>query len=86
MDILHSFLNLVAPPFTFVSLFLLLPPYQALKSFLSIVSALFSENVAYKVILITGASSGIGEVTNLNLFIDNLPCVNRGGVREIFQY
>ncbi|CAK9327245.1 unnamed protein product [Citrullus colocynthis] len=61
MNLIHSFLNLVSPPFTFISLFLLLPPYQAFKSFLSLVGALFTENVNGKVVLITGASSGIGE-------------------------
>ncbi|XP_022923933.1 11-beta-hydroxysteroid dehydrogenase 1B-like [Cucurbita moschata] len=61
MNILHTFLNLVAPPFTFISLFLLLPPYQAFKSFLSLIGFLFTENVDGKVVLITGASSGIGE-------------------------
>ncbi|KAI4343588.1 hypothetical protein L6164_010922 [Bauhinia variegata] len=61
MDLIHSFLNLIAPPFTFFSLCLFLPPYWAFKSFFSILNSVFSENVAGKVVLITGASSGIGE-------------------------
>ncbi|CAN0915881.1 11-beta-hydroxysteroid dehydrogenase 1B [Linum grandiflorum] len=61
MDLIHSFLNLVAPPFTFFSLCFILPPYFLLKTFTSAVSYVFSENVSGKVILITGASSGIGE-------------------------
>ena len=68
MNILHTFMNLVAPPFTFISLFLLLPPYQAFKSFLSLIGFLFTENVDGKVVLITGASSGIGEVTHLKIW------------------
>ena len=55
------FLNLVAPPFTLFSLCFFLPPYLFFQSFLSIFHCFFSENVAGKVVLITGASSGIGE-------------------------
>lgn len=61
MDLINTFLNLTAPPFTFITLCLLLPPFQLLKLFLSLVSSVFSEDVAGKVVLITGASSGIGE-------------------------
>ncbi|XP_061373773.1 11-beta-hydroxysteroid dehydrogenase A-like [Gastrolobium bilobum] len=61
MDLIHKFLNLVAPPITFVSLFLFLPPYWAFKFFLSTINSIFTENVAGKVVHITGASSGIGE-------------------------
>ncbi|CAN0897309.1 11-beta-hydroxysteroid dehydrogenase 1B [Linum grandiflorum] len=61
MDLLNTFLNLVALPFTFFSFFFLLPPYYLLKAFTSAVSLVFGENVSGKVVLITGASSGIGE-------------------------
>ncbi|XP_022955311.1 11-beta-hydroxysteroid dehydrogenase 1B-like isoform X1 [Cucurbita moschata] len=61
MELIQSFLNLVAPPFTVVSLGLLLPHYVIFKYFFSLVRGLFSEDVAGKVVLITGASSGIGE-------------------------
>ncbi|KAJ4728819.1 11-beta-hydroxysteroid dehydrogenase [Melia azedarach] len=61
MDLIHKFLNLVAPPFTFFSLCLFLPPFMCYKFFLSVFNSIFSEDVAGKVILITGASSGIGE-------------------------
>ncbi|XP_054804464.1 11-beta-hydroxysteroid dehydrogenase A-like [Prosopis cineraria] len=61
MDLIHTFLNLVAPPFTFFSLALLLPAYWALKFFLCTLNSIFAENPAGKVVLITGASSGIGE-------------------------
>lgn len=63
MEIINSFLNLVAPFFTFISLAFFLPPYVVLNYFLTFLRTLFSENVAGKVVLITGASSGIGEVT-----------------------
>ncbi|KAK7291540.1 hypothetical protein RIF29_06769 [Crotalaria pallida] len=61
MDLLIQFLNLVAPPITFFSLCLFLPPYWTFKFFLSTISSIFCENVAGKVVHITGASSGIGE-------------------------
>lgn len=61
MDIIHSFLNLVAPPFTFVALFLLLPPFHFFKFFLSTFWSILSENATGKVVIVTGASSGIGE-------------------------
>jgi hypothetical protein len=62
MEVIHKLLNIVAPPFTFFSLCLFLPPFWFYKLFLSILSSIFSENVAGKVVVITGASSGIGEV------------------------
>ncbi|KAL6280869.1 hypothetical protein ACE6H2_017750 [Prunus campanulata] len=61
LNLIHKFLNLLAPPFTFFSLCLFLPPFYLFKSFLSVLSSIFSENVNGKVVLITGASSGIGE-------------------------
>lgn len=62
MELIHSFLNLVAPPFTFFSLCFFLPPFYAFKFFLSTLSSILSEDVSNKVVLITAASSGIGEV------------------------
>jgi NADPH:quinone reductase-like Zn-dependent oxidoreductase len=62
MDFIHKFLNIVAPPFTFFSICFLLPALFFYKFFLSILSSIFSENLSGKVVLITGASSGIGEV------------------------
>ncbi|OMO49594.1 Short-chain dehydrogenase/reductase SDR [Corchorus olitorius] len=61
VDLIHKFLNISAPPFTFFSFLFFLPPYYLFKSFLSILRSIFSENVAGKVVIITGASSGIGE-------------------------
>ncbi|CAJ2676652.1 unnamed protein product [Trifolium pratense] len=61
MDLIHKFLNILAPPFTFFSLLLFLPPYWTFKFFLSTIYTFFTENVAGKVVHITGASSGIGE-------------------------
>ncbi|CAK9327244.1 unnamed protein product [Citrullus colocynthis] len=61
MELIQSFMNLVAPPITFISLGFFLPPYVVFKYFISLVRAVFSEDVTGKVVLITGASSGIGE-------------------------
>ncbi|XP_047966862.1 11-beta-hydroxysteroid dehydrogenase A-like [Salvia hispanica] len=61
LELIHAFLNLAAPPVTYFSLMLFLPPFQIFNFFLSILGALFSEHISGKVVLITGASSGIGE-------------------------
>ncbi|KAK9190735.1 hypothetical protein WN943_019345 [Citrus x changshan-huyou] len=61
MDLINKFLNLVAPPFTLFSLCLFLPPFLCYKFFLSVFNSIFSEDVSGKVVIITGASSGIGE-------------------------
>ncbi|XP_016564085.2 11-beta-hydroxysteroid dehydrogenase A isoform X1 [Capsicum annuum] len=61
LNLIHKFLNIVVPPFALFSLLLFLPPYQFFKYFFSILGKVFSENVAGKVVIITGASSGIGE-------------------------
>ncbi|XP_074315125.1 11-beta-hydroxysteroid dehydrogenase A-like [Silene latifolia] len=61
MDLVNTFLNWTAPPFTFIALCMLWPPFQLLKLCMSLFSSVFTEDVAGKVVLITGASSGIGE-------------------------
>ncbi|CAK9327247.1 unnamed protein product [Citrullus colocynthis] len=61
MDFLNSFLNLILPPISLTAFFFFLPIYLFFKSLSFITNSIFSEDVAGKVVLITGASSGIGE-------------------------
>ncbi|KAK1319151.1 11-beta-hydroxysteroid dehydrogenase 1A [Acorus calamus] len=61
MEWMNKVMNMVAPPATFVTLFLFLPPFLLFKLFLSFLSLFFPENMSGKVVLITGASSAIGE-------------------------
>ncbi|XP_010536612.1 PREDICTED: 11-beta-hydroxysteroid dehydrogenase 1B [Tarenaya hassleriana] len=61
MDIINGFLNLTAPFMTFFAFCFFLPPFYFFKFLLSIFSSIFSENLQGKVVIITGASSGIGE-------------------------
>ncbi|WZZ41054.1 hypothetical protein YC2023_037313 [Brassica napus] len=61
MELINDFLNLTAPFFTFFGLCFFLPPFIFFKFLQSIFSTIFCENLNGKVVLITGASSGIGE-------------------------
>ncbi|XP_057459471.1 11-beta-hydroxysteroid dehydrogenase A-like isoform X1 [Actinidia eriantha] len=61
MDLIHKFLKIVVPPVAITGLLFFLPSYWFYKFITSILSSIFSENVAGKVVLIAGASSGIGE-------------------------
>ncbi|OWM90606.1 hypothetical protein CDL15_Pgr014909 [Punica granatum] len=59
-DLIHKVLNLVIPPPSIATLLFLLPPYLFFKSLLALINSLFSENVAGKVVLITGAPLASG--------------------------
>jgi hypothetical protein len=62
MDLFQLFFNLVVPVFG-LSTLLFLWPILAIRSLFSrAFRSVFEENVRGKVVLITGASSGIGEV------------------------
>ncbi|KAG6744797.1 11-beta-hydroxysteroid dehydrogenase-like 4A [Populus alba x Populus x berolinensis] len=61
MILMHRALNIVFPLATLILLLIILPPYLVFKLLSYIKRSIFSENVAGKVVLITGASSGIGE-------------------------
>ncbi|ONI07931.1 hypothetical protein PRUPE_5G147800 [Prunus persica] len=60
-DIINKVLNIIIPPISLTFFLFLLPLYLFYKFLLSAVRSVFSEDVAGKVVLITGASSGIGE-------------------------
>ncbi|KAK7291539.1 hypothetical protein RIF29_06768 [Crotalaria pallida] len=55
------FLNILLPPLTLALILFILLPYLLFKTFHFVIRSMLSQNVAGKVILITGASSGIGE-------------------------
>ncbi|XP_011023956.1 PREDICTED: 11-beta-hydroxysteroid dehydrogenase-like 4A [Populus euphratica] len=61
MDLIHKVLNIVLPPITLILLLLFLPSFLVSKFISRIKRSINSETVAGKVVLITGASSGIGE-------------------------
>ncbi|XP_038708036.1 11-beta-hydroxysteroid dehydrogenase-like 4A [Tripterygium wilfordii] len=61
MDSIHKFLNIILPFVALVLVVLLLPPFLLVKLFNRTRRCLYAENVSGKVVLITGASSGIGE-------------------------
>ncbi|KAM4102702.1 hypothetical protein ACJW30_06G021600 [Castanea mollissima] len=61
MDLLHKFLNAVLLPLTLIMLLFFMPPFFILKFLWSLKRSICRENVSGKVVLITGASSGIGE-------------------------
>ncbi|KAL0415641.1 UNVERIFIED_CONTAM: 11-beta-hydroxysteroid dehydrogenase 1A [Sesamum latifolium] len=61
MDLVNAFLNIFAPIFTATTFFVFFPPYLCFKSLHFFWRSIFSENVAGKVVVIAGASSGMGE-------------------------
>ncbi|ANM65918.1 hydroxysteroid dehydrogenase 2 [Arabidopsis thaliana] len=60
MDMLHTILNFLLPPLT-ISFLVLFYPFYLFTKLMSCLKHLHFENVTGKVVLITGASSGIGE-------------------------
>ncbi|KAJ4966601.1 hypothetical protein NE237_018450 [Protea cynaroides] len=61
MDLLNSLLNLVVPPASLVMLAFAWPTLYFINACEWLDRTLFSENMEDKVVIITGASSGIGE-------------------------
>ncbi|GJM95705.1 hypothetical protein PR202_ga12482 [Eleusine coracana subsp. coracana] len=67
MDLVNGLLNWVGTPTMIASLLLFYPPYYLFKTCYSFLSWIFPEDLTRKVVLITGASSGIGEVSESSL-------------------
>ncbi|CAI9265186.1 unnamed protein product [Lactuca saligna] len=61
MDLIHKLLNLILPILTIILLLLLYPLVLVFRFFNYFIKFAFPEDLAGKVTLITGASSGIGE-------------------------
>lgn len=62
MDLLNSLLNWVAPPASLVMLACSWPALCFITTCEWLYKSFYSENMEDKVVIITGASSGIGEV------------------------
>ncbi|KAL2935744.1 11-beta-hydroxysteroid dehydrogenase 1B [Bienertia sinuspersici] len=60
-EFLNKILSIMIPFITFIILLFFYPPFLFLRFVVSKLKSIFSEDVAGKVVLITGASSGIGE-------------------------
>lgn len=67
MNILHTSLDILLPLVAILFFFLFYPFYLLIKLVIFLYKQFLSENVAGKVVLITGASSGIGEVSYFTL-------------------
>ncbi|KAL6316221.1 hypothetical protein AAG906_017768 [Vitis piasezkii] len=61
MDLINSLLNLVVPPASLVMLAFAWPALSFINACEWVYNTLYSENMEDKVVIITGASSGIGE-------------------------
>lgn len=68
MDLLNSFLNFVVPPASLVMLAFAWPALCFVNGCEWLYNNFDSENMEDKVVIITGASSGIGEASS---FVDN---------------
>lgn len=63
MDLINSFLNLVVPPASMVMLACAWPALCFINACEWLYNSYYAENMEDKVVIITGASSGIGEVS-----------------------
>ncbi|KAI4334879.1 hypothetical protein L6164_013585 [Bauhinia variegata] len=61
MSSIHKLLNFSLPIITLILIPILMVPYLFVKLLLSVKKVVCSENLARKVVIITGAASGIGE-------------------------
>nr|KAJ0226309.1 hypothetical protein LSAT_V11C100012530 [Lactuca sativa] len=61
MDLFHIFLNIVSVIISIISFIFILPVLSLLRILKFCTRSVYQENLTGKVVLITGASSGIGE-------------------------
>ncbi|KAF5196663.1 11-beta-hydroxysteroid dehydrogenase 1B [Thalictrum thalictroides] len=61
MELIHLIMDLVVPPVLLIFMLMVLPPYLIYKFLNKILRMFKIEDLTGKVVLITGASSGIGE-------------------------
>ncbi|PIA51021.1 hypothetical protein AQUCO_01100085v1 [Aquilegia coerulea] len=61
MEIIQLLMDVVLPPMLLISMIVALPPYLICKCVIAIIRLFTMEDLTGKVVLITGASSGIGE-------------------------
>lgn len=69
MDLINSFMNWVGPPASMVMLACAWPALCLLNACQRLYSTMYPENMDDKVVIITGASSGIGEVSHFSVFL-----------------
>lgn len=65
MSAICNILNVVLPPLSLISIPITMLPYLFVKLLIYAKNLVHTESMERKVVLITGAASGIGEVPNL---------------------
>jgi len=80
MDAITKLLDFALPPLSLLLFTILMPPSLIFKLLMHVRKSLRKENVANKVVLITGAASGIGEVCFFFFFLSLLEHVVPGNM------
>lgn len=81
----HIAYTLLVPPLAILFLLFFLPPFLIYKLFRALLLPFFSENMMDKVALITGASSGIGEVRSKSIPHEGLRSVSHSSISLLFS-
>lgn len=71
MDLLNSFMNWVVPPTSLVMLAFAWPALTFINVCERVYNSFYGEDMEDKVVVITGASSGIGEVIKIHKSADS---------------